>query len=118
MTEHQQTLLDLNQWLVIIAAIPCTIFPFLYGFTSKWYLTYMGRSLMATKTSLALALDLTVYFQWHPNDLSLETQLWMAVGIYSGIAFALWFQLVSYLFLWKQTRRLQHTGSDRPRRDT
>lgn len=93
--------------LLWCAAIPCTAFPFVYGLTAKWWSSYMGRSLMATKSSLAFALDLTIYFQYH--HLGLTSQLRLAIFIYASIALALWFQLISYLVLWRQTRRQEQT---------
>jgi hypothetical protein len=67
-----------------IAAIFCTLFPIMYSF-SRWRQFLLGRILMLTMVSLALAVDLTLLFAyWQPKDILVS--FWIEVIVFSLIA--------------------------------
>lgn len=62
----------LTKWVhtcLAVAAFCSTSFPVLYAF-SPWYSTLLGRFLMLQAVSFALAIDMTLLFQfWVPSDI-------------------------------------------------
>lgn len=51
------------QWLVYAAAPPVTVFVVLYGFTTPWWTTWIGRALLVSSIGFALLLDLSAAYQ-------------------------------------------------------
>lgn len=66
-----------------IAAVCTTAFPLLYLF-SPWYGSYVGRGVMVQSVSFALAMDITLLFQyWLPE---LYIRFWINALVLSFIA--------------------------------
>lgn len=69
MTRDIETLTKLIQICLVIAAFCASSFPVLYAFF-PWRSTMLGRLLMLQSISFAVALDLTLLFQfWFPKDI-------------------------------------------------
>lgn len=79
----------LTQWLIgmlVIASICATAFPILYLF-APWYKTRLGRALMIQGWAFALALDVTLLFQfWQPKNIMVL--FWVNAFVFTLIAFA------------------------------
>lgn len=79
----------LIQWIqtcLAVAAFFTTLFPVLYMF-SPWYKTKLGRVLMLQAVAFALAVDLTLLFQfWTPDNIYVV--LWLNVFVFTLIAVA------------------------------
>lgn len=66
--------------LVWVAAVPQTLFILGYGFSSRWWISWIGRALFVSSLALALLLDLslvTFYFKGLLNET--ETNVILAV---------------------------------------
>jgi hypothetical protein len=83
---EQETLV----WVAIMSALCATAFPVLYGIRSPWYDSVLGRVVMSYSTSLALALDYTLYqtfallYHWPMNywwNIWIEICLFALIGI-------------------------------------
>lgn len=86
MASEIETLVRWIQTCVAIAAFFTTLFPFLYLF-SPWYKSKLGRVLMLQAVAFALAVDLTLLFQfWTPKNIYVI--LWLNVIVFSLIAAA------------------------------
>ena len=86
MTSEAQDLLRWIQTCLAFAAFFSTAFPLLYLF-SPWYKTKLGRVLMLQAVAFALAIDLTLIFQfWTPSNIYVI--LWTNVVVFTLIAIA------------------------------
>lgn len=47
-------------WLLIFTAPAATIFPLLYGFTSRWWETLIGRGLLVKSIAVAMLIDFSL----------------------------------------------------------
>lgn len=76
----------LKLWLlavVVLAAVAATAVPVLYSFFN-WHKHLIGRLFMLQAVSLAVALDMTVLFQfWNPDILVI---FWIDVSVFTAIA--------------------------------
>lgn len=52
------------EFLIYATAPPATLFALIYGFTTPWYRTMIGRALLTSSTALALLVDVSLLFQW------------------------------------------------------
>lgn len=81
----------LEHWLhifLITAAVCTTLFPLLWAF-SPWYRTLVGRLLMLQSIALALAIDVTTYYQFveiKPDDIMFI--FWLNAVVFGLIALA------------------------------
>ena len=77
------------EFFLFMAAITTTAFPVLYAF-SPWYKSLLGRLIMTQATTLAVAMNLTLYFHfWTPTDIRVALLINIivvaAIGITSGL---------------------------------
>lgn len=69
MTRDADTLLRWAQGCLIIATIFSNMYPIMYAF-SPWHKSALGRIIMFKAIAFAMALNITLLFQfWHPEDL-------------------------------------------------
>ena len=101
---------ELMNWIracLVLAAIFTTAFPVLYLF-SPWHSTKLGRLLMLQAVAFALAIDLTLLFQfWVPVNVLIV--FWMNAAVFFLIAIATG---ALTIMLW----RTNHRKVDHPRR--
>lgn len=82
---------SLQHWLLIflwVASVCTTVFPLIWAF-SRWWSTLVGRLLMLQSVALALAVDLTLVFQYievGPDDLLMI--FWLNAIVFGLIAVA------------------------------
>ena len=81
--------------LVLCMAPAATLFPILYGFTTPWWTSLVGRALMFTSTGLALLVDISLVYQWLGDDYFLRDVVRLTV--YSVILTGVWMQLAALL---------------------
>ena len=89
-------------WLYLAAWAPYTAFVLLYGFRSPWYRSALGRSLLLSKTVIAVLLThvlLLVIFGDYPGRGAVRAFMVGAV-IVAG-----WYQLTTLVRLQRQARR-------------
>lgn len=85
MTHDIETLTEIVQGCLLVAAICSTSFPLLYLVRSKWRKTALGQLVMCWVLSYSLALDLTCLFTfWYPKDILLV--FWIQVFVFGFIA--------------------------------
>lgn len=84
MTRDIETLTQILKWFLFAAAIAGTAFPLIYAF-SPWWSETLGRLLMFSAASFALALDTTVLFYfWQPDEILIY--FWVQVVVFGLIA--------------------------------
>lgn len=49
--------------LIVAAAPAATLFPIVYGFSSPWWRTLIGRALVTKAVGLALLIDISIAYQ-------------------------------------------------------
>jgi hypothetical protein len=77
-------------WLVIIAAVPQTLFVALYGFASPWWRSQTGRAIFTKAFSMALLLDLSlVNYWWGPINVDASN------AVIALVAVGCWLQFVA-----------------------
>lgn len=101
-------------WLYLSAWVPYTLFVALYAFRSPWYRSALGRSLLLSKTVIAVllthALLIVVLGADYPGR---EYVRGFLVG---GVIVAGWVQLLTLVRLQRQARRCDRTqDSERTR---
>jgi len=107
MTTDVDVLMNWIQACLAIAAVFTTAFPFLYLF-SPWYSTKLGRLLMLQAVAFALAIDMTLLFQfWVPVNVLII--FWMNAFVFFLIAIATG---ALTIMLW----HTNHKKTDHPRR--
>src|SRR4051812_47633615 len=100
---------SLEHWLrvcLIVAAICTTAFPILWAFSS-WYSTQLGRVLMLQAVAFALAIDLTLFFQYYtPTNENIMFVFWTNAIVFTLIAVAtLWLTYVMCKMNYLQRRQ-------------
>lgn len=83
-------MLTLGYILVLLAAVPATAFPIVYGITARrvWWRVPAGRALMVSTVALALLLDMALVFYLAP--VSDSTRLGINVAVVGLIAVGAW----------------------------
>lgn len=111
MTRDIHTLTEWLRCVLIIAAVCTTAFPVLYSF-ANWTSTALGKIVMAHSIAFALAMDVTVLFQyWHPNDIL--AVFWVEALMFTFIAIATT-ALTYMLWLYNYRKRVEHGREARP----
>lgn len=89
--------------LLIAAAVPATLFPFVYGWTARavWWRVPAGRALIVSSTALALLLDVELAAIVWPALDGLTTVL----VVLAVIAIGAWLKLGALLHEWRRGRR-------------
>lgn len=96
MTHDVETLTRILRWVLDVAAVCATSFPVLYMFY-PWWTTALGRILMLHGVALAIAIDVTVLFQfWDSADILVY--FWIEIVVFSLIATA---SLLMTIWLWR-----------------
>jgi hypothetical protein len=88
--------------LVVGMAPAATLFPLLYGFTTPWWRSLIGRALMTKAVGLALLIDISLAYQWLGDDYFLRDVVRLTV--YGLIFVGVWLQLTA-LFVEKYRAR-------------
>jgi hypothetical protein len=90
-----------------ISAFFTTLFVVMYWF-SPWFKSHLGRAIMLQAISLALALDMTVLFQyWQPEDILVS--FWIQVLIFGLISVGAIYKCV---VLWQANYKGEEEQSD------
>lgn len=109
--EQLQQALQIFLW---IAAVCTTVFPLVWAF-SRWWSTLLGRLVMLQSLALALAVDLTLAFQYievGPEDLM--TIFWLNVIVFGLIAAASVLLTVTMIWMnYLRPKRKKETQDDR-----
>lgn len=114
MTRDLETL---QHWLLIflwVASVCTTLFPVLWAF-SRWWTTLVGRLLMLQSLALALAVDLTLAFQYievGPDDLLMI--FWLNAVVFGLIALAsvlLTFAMIRLNYFRRKRKKETQNGS-------
>lgn len=79
--------------LVIGTAPPATLFALVYGFTTPWWRTMIGRALLISSTGLALLVDISLLYQWLGDQYALRDVVRLMV--YAFIFLGAWLKLAS-----------------------
>lgn len=86
MTHDVETLTHILEAFLVVSAFFTTCFPMLFAFC-EWYKSELGRLLMGTMVSFALAMDVTVLFTfWTPGMNHILLEFWIEVGVFGFIA--------------------------------
>jgi hypothetical protein len=88
--------------LVVGMAPAATLFPLLYGLTTPWWRSLIGRALMTKAVGLALLIDISLAYQWLGDDYFLRDVVRLTV--YGLIFVGVWLQLTA-LFVEKYRAR-------------
>lgn len=88
MPEDIENLMHVLHFFLWVAAVCATIFPIAYAIV-PWFRSALGRALMLQSVSLALALDVTLFFQyWNPYPEHILIAFWVNVVVFGMIAVA------------------------------
>jgi hypothetical protein len=79
-----------------------TLFPLLYGLTTPWWRSLIGRALMTKAVGLALLIDISLLYTWLGDDYFLRDAVRLTV--YGLIFVGVWLQLTA-LFVEKYRAR-------------
>lgn len=83
MTHDINTLKHYLLIVVVVSAVGATSVPIIYSF-SKWWINMLGRLFMLQSVAFAMAIDLTVLFQfWIPGILTI---FWIETATFTAIA--------------------------------
>lgn len=99
--------------LVLLAAVPATLFPILYART-PWYKYRVGRVLMFKSTGTMLLIDTVLVFRL--ADVPAETRevVWLFVFLY--LLGGLWYQFATLAHLQFRPATEEYAEEDTPRR--
>jgi hypothetical protein len=89
--------------LILMAAPAQTVFPFLYGFTSPWHQSLIGRALMTKAVGLALLIDISLIYQWLGDNYALRDVVRLTV--FAIITIGAWMQLVAFVMVKRKDNR-------------
>lgn len=89
--------------LVLGMAPPATLFPIIYGITSPWSKTLVGRALMTKAVGMALLIDITLIYNWLGDDYFLRDYVRFIVFLF--IFLGTWMQLSALLVELYRARR-------------
>lgn len=82
--------------LLILAAAPAaTLFPIVYGFTSPWHRSLIGRALMTKAVGLALLIDISLLYKWLGDDYAARDIVRLTV--YGLITAGVWLQFAALM---------------------
>lgn len=98
--------------LILIAAVPAIAFPFVYGFTAKWYKTPLGNAFMLNAASIGLIMGLVAFTVLHGPDY--PGREYVRFVVYGLISTMLWVQLISYISAVRSERRKRKEGTNVP----
>jgi len=90
-------------WLIAAAALPETVYFFIYTFTAPWWRSAVGRALFTKGLALTLLLDIAVLYQLFGNDYPGRDAVRLTV--YTLIVVGLWLQLGAYLHVKHQAAK-------------
>ena len=97
--------------LLVLAAAPAqTLFPIIYGVSSPWYRSLLGRALMTKAVALALLIDISLVYNWLGDDYAARDVVRLTV--FALIAAGAWMQLAA-LILEKYHGRRGQVADDR-----
>lgn len=113
---EQETLI----WVAIFSALCATAFPVLYALRSPWYDSVLGRVVMSYSTSLALALDYTLYqtfaqlYRWPMNY---WWNIWIEIALFALIGVAALAKTMVLAFFQQQGRMNRALAKQKQRED-
>lgn len=81
--------------LIAAASIPATLFPLVYGFTSPWWRTPIGRALMVKAVGLALLIDISLVYNFFGDDYAARDAV--RLGVFSLITVGVWMQFLALM---------------------
>ena len=94
---------DLALYMVFAMAPAATAFPLLYGLTSPWWRSLVGRALMTKAVGLALLIDISIVYQFLGDDYAARNAVRFAV--FGFILAGVWLQFFALLReKWKARR--------------
>lgn len=91
--------------LIIAAAPPATLFPFVYAWVARgvWWHNPTGRALMASSVGLALLIDIALAYKAFGDDYALRDAV--RIAVYALIALGAWLKFGALLYEWANSRR-------------
>lgn len=81
--------------LVLLAAIPATGFPLVYGVTSPWHRSRVGRALMTKACGLMLLIDISLVYMIFGDDYPWRDVVRLTVYVF--VTVGLWYQFYALL---------------------
>jgi hypothetical protein len=100
---------DLAALILIGATAPAiTLFCLIYGFTSPWYKTLIGRALFVSSTGLALLVDISLLYKWLGDNYFLRDLV--RLSVYGFICAGAWLKLAAVV---SEKWRARHGKRDR-----
>lgn len=81
--------------LVCATAPAITLFVLIYGITSPWYRSMIGRALMVSSTGFALLVDLVLVYQWLGDEYPLRDVV--RITVFALVCLGAWLKLIAIL---------------------
>lgn len=103
------------EWLVWATAPPATLFTFIYGLTTPWWRSMIGRALLVSSSALALLIDLSLLYQWlGPEYLG---RSYVRVTVFSLVCLGAWLKLAALAGMKIDARRSRRLDRELARDD-
>lgn len=96
--------------LVIAMAPAATAFPIVYGLTSPWYRSLVGRALMTKAVGLAALIDISIVYEFMGDDYPGRDAVRLTV--FSLILAGVWLQFAALMVEKYRARRPRRTDAD------
>lgn len=79
---------------ILLATAPAiTLFSIIYGLTSPWYRTLIGRALFVSSSGLAMLVDISLVYQWLGDNYALRDVV--RISVFSYICLGAWLKLTA-----------------------
>lgn len=103
------------EWLVYGTAPPATLFALIYGLTTPWWRSLIGRALLVSSTALALLVDLALLFQWlGPEYLG---RSYVRVTVFGLVCLGAWLKFAALVGMKIDSRRSRRIDRELSRGD-
>lgn len=98
---------EVVEFLIYATAPPATLFALIYGLTTPWWRSMIGRALLTSSTALALLVDLSLLFQWlGPEYLG---RAYVRVTVFGLVCLGAWLKFTALVGMKVQARKeLRH----------
>lgn len=81
--------------LLCVAAIPCTLFPLVFGLTSPWYRSLIGRALLVKSVGLAMLVDISLAYRIFGAEYQGRDVI--RIGVFALITVGAWMQFIAII---------------------
>jgi len=101
--------------LIVSAAPPLTGFALVFGFTSPWWRSLLGRALVTKATGLALLINISFAYRYLGDDYAYRDAV--RLFVYALITVGAWMQFIALLNEKYQAYRLRRLEREREHAD-